>query len=377
MRLNILKVQYGKEWYVIELLKRGIGIHHGKTPMYLRKFFENEYNKRNIKTLLCTNTLMEGINTPTQELIIVDDTNSSFELNNLIGRVGRLNVKKPQIGKILLCDKNTLNNLVNTDTWMDLKILAEEPTIESNDEVLYLNKVYMDINKKDLYNEKLAMLNKEYSITEELMIQHMVEFDATVKFVKSGVMQELIRANNLYECVVATVKLLGGPSHSFRKDRFCDLDLNIDYLPYKKYILKLITKSDYKELIEDFNNNYNWKLDVENINVFIDALYDLNNYIKFKFGKIVNYIELFNIGDSSAILKKFKNIVSAYTNTEISYKILEDLGIDGNDIGKIVDKLDIKDNTSTSSIIRYIRTGKEELLKEDISPFSKNNISNM
>ena len=377
MRLNILKVQYGKEWYVIELLKRGIGIHHGKTPMYLRKFFENEYNKRNIKTLLCTNTLMEGINTPTQELIIVDDTNSSFELNNLIGRVGRLNVKKPQIGKILLCDKNTLNNLVNTDTWMDLKILAEEPTIESNDEVLYLNKVYMDINKKDLYNEKLAMLNKEYSITEELMIQHMVEFDATVKFVKSGVMQELIRANNLYECVVATVKLLGGPSHSFRKDRFCDLDLNIDYLPYKKYILKLITKSDYKELIEDFNDNYNWKLDVENINIFIDALYDLNNYIKFKFGKIVNYIELFNIGDSSAILKKFKNIVSAYSNTEISYKILEDLGIDGNDIGKIVDKLDIKDNTSTSSIIRYIRIGKEELLKEDISPFSKNNISNM
>ncbi len=46
--IDYLEESIGEEWYVIDLLKRGIGIHHGKTPMYLRKFYENEYNKKKI-----------------------------------------------------------------------------------------------------------------------------------------------------------------------------------------------------------------------------------------------------------------------------------------------------------------------------------------
>lgn len=82
--IEYLEKNVSKDWYVISLLKRGIGIHHGKTPMFLRKFYENEYKLGNIKVLLCTNTLMEGINTPTNSLIVVDNPGSAFKLNNLI-----------------------------------------------------------------------------------------------------------------------------------------------------------------------------------------------------------------------------------------------------------------------------------------------------
>lgn len=346
--------------------------------MYLRKFFENEYNKKNIKTLLCTNTLMEGINTPTEELIIVDNPNTPFELNNLIGRVGRLNVKTPTIGKVILCNQETLNNLINTNTWMDLKILAEEQLVGSNDEVLYLNKKYEDEKKKEIYNSKLNMLKENYEITEELMIEKMVEFDKSVKFAEEGIIQQFLDAKRKYDCVVATINLLGGPSYNFQKDKYNNIKFDgIKFLPYKVYITKLLMKYSYKELIEEFNETYNEEHDLENINIFIDSLYDLNSYIKFKFSKIVNYIELFGIEESSQILKEFKNIVSAYSNMDIAYKILEDLGIEEIDIDKIIKKVSIDNNVSTSSVIELLRKNKELLMNSDISPFSKNNIQNL
>lgn len=345
--------------------------------MYLRKFFENEYNQKKMKTLICTNTLMEGINTPTEELIVVDNPSTPFELNNLIGRVGRLNIKNPTIGKVIICDKQTLNNLINTNTWMDLKILAEEQNIESNDEVLYLNKEYDDNAKKEAYETKLNMLKNNYQITDKLMVEKMVEFDKTVKFVESGIMERLINAKSIYECVDASVELIGRRGYPFKKDNYNELNIRIEYLPYKVYITRLLNKCSYKELIQEFNTKFNLKHDLENINVFIDALYELNSYIKFKFSKIINYIELFNIEDASEILKEFKNLVSSYSNMDTAYKILEDLGIDETDIGKIIKILSIDTNVSTSSVIKLLKNNRDVLMSEEISPFSKNNIMNL
>ena len=153
--IKFLQDNIGDDWYVIKLLKRGIGIHHGKTPMFLRKFYENEYNKKNLKVLLCTDTLMEGINTPTESLLIIDNPGNTFKLNNLIGRVGRLNPQNPIIGNITICNKEILQDLININSWLDLKIRAEDEIILSDDEVLYLDKKYTDEEKNKQYNDKI------------------------------------------------------------------------------------------------------------------------------------------------------------------------------------------------------------------------------
>lgn len=61
-----------ENWYYIDYLKKGIGIHHGNTPIFLRKYIEDEYANGFINTILCTSTLIEGINTPTNKLIVYD-----------------------------------------------------------------------------------------------------------------------------------------------------------------------------------------------------------------------------------------------------------------------------------------------------------------
>lgn len=96
-----------------------------KIPMFLKKFYETEYNLGSITTLLCTSTLMEGINTPTNKLFIVGETSDSFELNNLIGRFGKLNPQHPIIGNVLICNDRVHDIYKDKEKWLDLKILAK------------------------------------------------------------------------------------------------------------------------------------------------------------------------------------------------------------------------------------------------------------
>ena len=375
--IEFLKENIGEEWYVIDLLKRGIGIHHGKTPMYLRKFYENEYNKKNIKVLLCTDTLMEGINTPTESLLIVDNPGSAFKLNNLIGRVGRLNPEHPVIGNVIICNKEILQDLININSWLDLKIRAEDEEVLSDDEILYLNKKYSDEKKNNQYKEKIDLLKENYNITTEDMVNNNLELDKVLNLFSKGIIRELENSQSVYQCIVAATKLIPGPSYIFNKDRFNNLNLNINYLPYKRYINDILNKRPFKEIIKTFNLEYNISGDLENINLFIDALYNLNNFIKFKFSKIINYINVTKIDVVNDNLKTFISLLTTFNKLEISYKILDDLGIANDDAQKIIQVLKLDNNISASKMMKILKDNKIKLINEINSPFSKNNIYNM
>lgn len=375
--IKFLQDNIGDDWYVIKLLKRGIGIHHGKTPMFLRKFYENEYNKKNLKVLLCTDTLMEGINTPTESLLIIDNPGNTFKLNNLIGRVGRLNPQNPIIGNITICNKEILQDLININSWLDLKIRAEDEIILSDDEVLYLDKKYTDEEKNKQYNDKVQKLNNEYNISTEDIVIRSLELNKVIKMFEEGIYSELENSQNIYQCIVATTRLIPGPSYFFHKQRYTDLNLTIDYLPYKRYINDILNRKPFKEIIRVFNSEYNINGNVENINLFIDALYNLNNYIKFKFSKIINYIEVANKTINNEIMRNFITLISSFNKLETSYKILDDLGIENEDAQKIIEALNINNNISASKMMRLLKNNKEKLLEEMLSPFSKNNIDNI
>lgn len=375
--INYLEENIGKEWYVIDLLKRGIGIHHGKTPMYLRKFYENEYNKKKIKILLCTDTLMEGINTPTESLIIVDNPGDTFKLNNLIGRVGRLNPNEPKIGKILICNKEILNDLLNINSWLDLKIRAEDEEIYSDDEVLYLNKEYVDEEKKKEYEKKIELLNNRYNVTKEEMVEKNLELNKTVKFLEEGLSDKLSKSNSVYECIKIGTELIKAPVYMFQKEKYNNLNLNINFLPYKVYINDLLNKKSIKTMIQEFNNIFNITKDRENINMFIDGLYNLINYIKFRLSKFVNYVEIIQPKIENESVNTFISLIATFNKLDTSFKILDDLGIETGDVQKIIDILKIDNNVSASMVLDLIEDKRNDILKEDLSPFSKNNIDNI
>lgn len=374
--IDYLKEQIGDEWYVIELLSRGIGIHHGKTPMYLRKFYEQEYNNGDINMILCTNTLMEGINTPTNRLFVVDDPGDPFQLNNLIGRVGRLNPSDPIIGEIYLCNEKTRNTYKNVDKWLDLTVLAENEKTYTNDEILFLGKSPNEEKQNKDYNEKLGVI-KEYGIDEETIKKYDVSFDKVYKFVKDDYKFEFENCDSVYSCVVKTIDLLGKIGYDFKTDSFYKLNTSRSCLSYKKYILDILNNIPIITLVKNFNDELNNNYDVRNINLFIDKIFKLRNYIKFKLSKILNYFELFEVKGSTDPLKKFISLVSSFGDCSGTDKILEDLGIEEDDFKIITDYLNIGDKVSTSIIIKKLKENKREILDKKISPFTKHNIDNL
>ncbi|RMG19903.1 MAG: DEAD/DEAH box helicase [Methanobacteriota archaeon] len=96
---------YHPEWVYQNALKSGIGIHHGKLPRSLAQYTVKSFNEGKIKFLICTSTLIEGVNTSAKNVIIFDKKVGPkafdfFTFNNIRGRSGRM--FRHFIGKVYL-----------------------------------------------------------------------------------------------------------------------------------------------------------------------------------------------------------------------------------------------------------------------------------
>ncbi len=105
--LEWAKMEIHEEWCVITALERGYLIHNGQIPVGTRIIQLDNYDKsNNLNKMLCTSTLLEGVNTTAENIIITRPARqqvepgehfTAFDFFNLVGRTGRLN--KHLIGK--------------------------------------------------------------------------------------------------------------------------------------------------------------------------------------------------------------------------------------------------------------------------------------
>ena len=101
-------------------LEAGVAYHHGKLPMHVRRTLEKAISDKEINNVVCTTTLMQGMNMPAQNVIIRNphlyvrkkkDSGelSSYEMANLRGRAGRL--LKDFIGRTYVLDESSFENV--------------------------------------------------------------------------------------------------------------------------------------------------------------------------------------------------------------------------------------------------------------------------
>lgn len=103
-----LEDHYPSEWEVIQALKRGIGIHHGNVPRAIQQYMVRAFEEGRIKFLVCTSTIIEGVNTVAENVIIFDrrrktSTIDDFTFRNIAGRAGRMN--RYFIGKVFVLEE--------------------------------------------------------------------------------------------------------------------------------------------------------------------------------------------------------------------------------------------------------------------------------
>lgn len=90
-----LQEEYHPLWFLPKAMEHGIGIHHGKIPRAISQFAVKAFNENKIQFLVCTSTLIEGVNTKAKNVIIYDNkvANEKFDFftfNNICGRSGRM-----------------------------------------------------------------------------------------------------------------------------------------------------------------------------------------------------------------------------------------------------------------------------------------------
>ncbi|MFK0004297.1 DEAD/DEAH box helicase [Paenarthrobacter sp. NPDC090522] len=86
---------YDPEWFVARALRSGVGTHTGPMPRSLQRAMVRLFAMEKIDRLVCTTTLIEGVNTVARNVVIYDKKIDRkpidfFTFSNIRGRAGRM-----------------------------------------------------------------------------------------------------------------------------------------------------------------------------------------------------------------------------------------------------------------------------------------------
>lgn len=222
-------------------LKKGIAYHHGKLPMHVRRTIEKAIADKRINNIVCTTTLMQGVNMPAQNVIIRNPhlyinrkatgsaELSSYEMANLRGRAGRL--LKDFIGRTYVLDE------------------AEFETVEEYEGGELFTDVTTELvsGYKEKYEEYKDKINAALE-NDELVNEDMSQYGYLISYIRQTVLRNGEAAMNKLQSVgitltnkqIAAIKLkvdsITVPKEICYKNRYWD-PIILDYI-YKNAKLK-------------------------------------------------------------------------------------------------------------------------------------------
>lgn len=226
-----------KEYDLIKTIKQGVAYHHGKMPMNVRFCIEHAIREKMIQNVICTTTLMQGVNLPAQNVIMrtpylsinkksgVHPMLTNYEIANLRGRAGRL--LKDTIGRTIVLEENSFEQ----DSKQETLFADEEKSLNSG----YGDKYYK--HESDivniLKNGERCVVNSEFAFLVAYIRQTILRYKFKSKDRLSVVGIEF--DHDLIEEVLKTMSSLHVSKQVCFKNRYWDpFDLN----EIKKYELQ-------------------------------------------------------------------------------------------------------------------------------------------
>lgn len=100
-----LKDNIGANNFLSMAVEYGFGVHHGRIPRAIAAQMVRLFNQGKLPILLCTSTLIEGVNTAAKTVMIFDkdinrDSYDFFTYSNIKGRAGRLG--QHHVGQVMI-----------------------------------------------------------------------------------------------------------------------------------------------------------------------------------------------------------------------------------------------------------------------------------
>ena len=268
--INFLETEYHPDWSVVKLLKKGILVHHGQMPKYIQNKMINLFNKNdNFSLLIGTNSISEGINTPTKNMFIHPKSNritsNKFLLKNTIGRAGRLG--EYPIGYIY--STSNIDDVVRENIVIQLSISKDEDFEE----------IENSINE-----EKIDALCSDFGIEKEFYYQIRKNTHYSI-----GIISKILNVlkTDLYYPSISNLpfmaqKVFKEYSYSVAKiDEICIRGV-LQFF-YKNELNQKILLNSYKDKI-NFYRKYNNNDDEISNSTIIDY------YMRFLYSSLEHYI---------------------------------------------------------------------------------------
>ena len=174
-----IRENYHPEWILAKAIEHGIGIHHGKNPRALSQQCVKLFNNGLLRCLICTSTLIEGVNTKAKNVVIYDNKISTskidfFTYNNICGRSGRMFshyighvylFKEPPQPELPLVDFPIFTQTENVPDELLINIEEEDLTDESKNKLkVYKNQEILTL--KTLRDNSYISLNKQLDLAQ-------------------------------------------------------------------------------------------------------------------------------------------------------------------------------------------------------------------
>ena len=339
------KEEIHDEWCIVKALERGYLVHNGQIPLGTRTFQLDCYDEnKQYNRMLCTSTLLEGVNTSAQNIIITRPSRKSnkpgesffeaFDFFNLVGRTGRLTegfvgnayyIKGPKdpVYKKEAAVKNIRFELTDDSKDIDIQKgnFKKYPDVVAFLELLNIaEEDYLEnIGVKVRFDSVVAIYNR-YVNRRENLIQELQEFFTNKKQGRRGLVEVLF-----FIC--------GG---FYNEDEINDISISVSM------ITSLLDKR--RPAIKNVVNNARQYYSKRDINQLISlAIRIKESYIENSFYnrvKIIYYfLKLEEIEESLLTIldeKIIKSIEALYFTNSKHKKMLLDLGIYERDIDSVL-----------------------------------------
>lgn len=359
-------IQWGKreihpQWSIVKALEKGFLVHHGQLPLGIRMLelalFNNDSSK--FSRLICTSTLLEGVNTTAKNIIITKPHRSynkefdAFDFYNLVGRTGRLYQHYLGVAHYIKTPSDP--------------VYEKSQALKSIEFELTDNSIDMDINFGDnpSHPEFSAVLNRLGISYEEYKaqiarkhrfstVQYLLgRYDSLKNKLVDILYRQTIDPNqSKLELIRVLSEIIEEPKYYFKLDTFI-----INRLTYKY-------RQSVREVVDATLNSFPKANIARVINTTIRFK---SSYVEFEFYSKVDLIRYFlrcDKVDSMLINtlhdRLLKNIEMLYYLNSPSKKMLKDMGIYEGDIDNIISVIG-NDFTSIADLQQLLAANSHKL----------------
>ncbi|EGQ9205191.1 TPA: DEAD/DEAH box helicase [Vibrio cholerae] len=359
-----LSDSFHSSWSLVEGVKHGVAYHHAQLPRAVGALIVDLFNDSKINILICTSTLIEGVNTNAKNIVIYDDCITRktkldmFTFNNISGRSGRM--FEHFVGNVFIFGERPQIEL----PYIDVPVITQSDNA-SESLLLHLGE---EVNDENL--NKVRKFYDQDVLPVQLLLKHQgVDPNKLIRFAedlitKCGAWNKKMVWEGIHPNAEQLRHLSEVLFNYFNVSSMGGGTVRTDAQLYRK-LIDIINKVDDKTLIvQDYNfwrdGNIEYTVD--------DAVQSVFNFKK----NLVNYNLpkiIYAISDiQEVIFKRFEYSYGDYTPFAASLEnfylpaainSLEEFGIPNQVAKKIIERTEFEDIDNIDSVIKELSRSRD------------------